>query len=792
LYYALHAFPHFYFLLPMLRSYALLLALLAFPLLTRAQPGTAFGFEYRPAAKVVHGTDTLANAWAGGLNTPQFSSIDLNGDGQQDLFAFDRESSRRYTFLNVAAPGTPAGRRWQYAPQYESLFPAELENWVLLRDYDCDGRTDIFCSQGNSGAVRVFRNVAASGPPSFQLVTMSVRFTGNFPGTSNLLTGGYNTPAIQDVNGDGKLDILTYDFYSSSLIELYLNTSPGTCGDALTFSLVTDNWGGIQSCGSCADYRFNNQSCFTARPLHTGGHSLLLLDLDGDGDQDILDGRDNCPELTRLLNQGTALAPVVTQAGVSSAFPSAATPVRVPVFPAAFSFDANFDGTPDLVVAPGMLGNRADQVSLRNPVQLFDNTATTGTPAFAYRASGFLTNTMLDVSEGAAPAFGDLSGDGLPDMLIGNYADRSGTAYRATMAYYRNVGTRARPVFQLVSNDYLGLSAKNLLGFKPVLVDLNRDGALDLAYSAFDRGANLVYFILNTAAAGQPAVFNPAAVNYFKPQGPATVGAPTTYQPTTGIMPYSEGDMPCFTDVDNDGFVDLLIGTNEIREPGMALRYFRNKGVGPLDSAFVLVDNDFGHIREASGIRPYNLSPTVADFDGDGLPDLVTADITGLLRFFPNYRAQSGIFSERTTLLYNSQRGQYEASALGHTLEARFGLAAADLNGDAAPELFVGMQAGGVLSFATRNRVLTATTPAERARALALSIYPNPATATATAETATPTRLTVLDLAGRIVLPASSSQVRHQLSLSGLAPGVYLVRAETAAGAVGVQRLLVR
>ena len=34
---------------------------------------------------------------------------------------------------------------------------------------------------------------------------------------------------------------------------------------------------------------------------------------------------------------------------------------------------------------------------------------------------------MIDVSEGAAPTFGDLDGDGLPDMLIGNHADRVGT-----------------------------------------------------------------------------------------------------------------------------------------------------------------------------------------------------------------------------------------------------------------------------------------------------------------------------------------------------------------------------
>ena len=766
----------------MLRSYTyiLVLALLACSLTARAQAGGQFGFEYQPVAKVVHGTDTLRNAWAGGLNTPQFSTIDLNSDGQPDLFAFDHESSRCQTFLSVAAPGTPAGRRWQYAPQYESLFPADLEGWALLRDYDCDNRPDLFTYSGNGG-IRIFRNVAAGGQPSFQLAANEIRFSGNFAGTANLVVGGYNLPAIQDVNGDGKLDIMTYDFAGSSFIEQYINTSPGTCGSALAFTLTTDNWGGIQACGGCSEYQFNGQPCFVARrPTHTGGHSLLLVDLDGDGDQDLLDGRDNCPELTRLLNTGTTTAPVVAQAGISSQFPSAATPVRVPVFPAGYSFDANFDGRPDLVVAPNMVSNLADLVSMKNNVQLFEN-GPSGPPTFTYRPAGFLQSEMIDVSEGAAPTFGDIDGDGLPDMLIGNHADRVSNVYRASLSYYRNAGTRTRPVFQLVSSDYLGLAALGMQGLKPALVDLNRDGALDLAYASFAQGVNLIYFVLNTAAAGQPAVFSIANRVSFKPAGPAT----------TGVLPYAKGDMPCFTDVDGDGYVDLLIGTNEVREPGMALRYFRNRGRGRLDSAFVLVNNDFGRIREATGARPINLSATVADFDGDGLADLVTADATGLLRLFSNYRAQSNIFSERTDVVYNPANGQFELARLGQGTPVHFGLAAADLNGDGAPELLVGTQAGGIISFGTRNRVVTATRT-EAARALALSVFPNPALATATVETATPTRFTLLDLTGRVVQSGTASLRRHSLNLEGLAAGVYLVRVVGTDGATAVQRLAVQ
>jgi hypothetical protein len=299
--------------------------------------------------------------------------------------------------------------------------------------------------------------------------------------------------------------------------------------------------------------------------------------------------------------------------------------------------------------------------------------------------------------------------------------------------------------------------------------------------------------VLNTAAAGAPVAFNTANANYFKGSGPATTTRPTTYPPNMGILPYTRNDIPCFTDVDNDGYIDLLMGTNELREPGMSLRYFRNRGRGPLDSAFVLVDNDYGHIRNAAGARPDNLSATVADFDGDGAPDLITAESSGQLRLYSNYRAQNtSLFVERTDLLYNSISAAYEPTRLGLDVYAHYGLANVDLNGDGAPELFVGTEAGGVLSFGPRNRGTVTAAQNAAAKALALSIYPNPATATATVETAAATRVTLLDLTGRVVQAADVAQRRHALNLSGLAAGVYLVRAEGPDGAAATQRLLVR
>ena len=762
-----------------------------------AAQSATFGLAFGSVAKVVQGADTLAQAWVGGLNTPQFSTIDLNGDGQLDLFAFDRESARCYTFLNVAAT-TGGGRRYTYAPDYASLFPSDLAYWALLRDFDCDGRPDLF-TYATGGDIRVFRNVAdASGRPSFVLANNQLSFPVGNGYTSNLNIGVYNLPAILDVNGDGKLDIATYDFVNATLMELYLNASPGACGGVSTFNRASTYWGQLQACYDCGSYQLlGAAACSTYRIDHSLGHNVLLLDLDGDGKLDMLDGRDNCPILMRLLNSGTTSADAVfAPAGVSSAFPSAAAPVNLPVFPAPYQLDADFDGVPDLLMAPNMVDNSADRVSLRQCVQLYHNAAASAAavPSYTLTNSTFLQGDMLDVSEGAMAAFGDLDGDGLPDMLIGNQGDQVNGYYRASLYYYRNVGSAHRPVYRLVTDDYLGLGAAATAAstrtesLRPALVDLNRDGALDLVYSAYDGTTNRLYYILNTAGSGQAASFAASRASYFKPQGAAG----------TGVLPARQNDTPCFVDVDRDGYVDMLLGTNDVAESGYSLRYFRNQGVaaqGNLDNAFVLADNDYGQLRTVNvnnpGNRPVNMAPTVADLDGDGQLDLLTVDGSGTVALYSNFRGQSGAFLGRTDLFYNALTSQYTTSPLGQGYLLHMAVTAADLNQDGVPEVYVGTESGGLVSYLPRNRAVLATR-AEAAAALGFSLYPNPAAQLTTAETAQPTRLTLFDLAGRRVLADATLARTHALDLRGLAPGLYLVQATAADGTAASQRLAVQ
>jgi len=84
-------------------------------------------------------------AWAGGLNYSQISEIDLNGDGLKDLFFLDRSQfsgQKPVILMRTAATGIGA---YRVTRDYDHIAPFnELHDWCLLRDYNCDGKEDIF------------------------------------------------------------------------------------------------------------------------------------------------------------------------------------------------------------------------------------------------------------------------------------------------------------------------------------------------------------------------------------------------------------------------------------------------------------------------------------------------------------------------------------------------------------------------------------------------------------------------------------------------------------------------
>ncbi|HSI90388.1 MAG TPA: VCBS repeat-containing protein, partial [Adhaeribacter sp.] len=140
-------------------------------------------------------------AWAGGLQAAQLSPIDLNFDGTPDLLAFDRFDNSVLPFLNS---GQASDTAYTFAPEYAAFFPKDLQEWVLLYDYNCDGLADIFTA-GRFDQVRVYKNTSAGGQLSFQLAKNPLRAT-NGP----ISIPSSDIPAFADVDNDGDLDLVAF------------------------------------------------------------------------------------------------------------------------------------------------------------------------------------------------------------------------------------------------------------------------------------------------------------------------------------------------------------------------------------------------------------------------------------------------------------------------------------------------------------------------------------------------------------------------------------------------------
>ena len=164
-----------------------------------------FGFERQLDIVVVKDEIALKYPWAGGMDYCQFSNIDLDFDGDEDLFIFDRTCNEVLTFIQEGGIGES---NYRYAPEYESEFPSDLHDWVLLVDYNCDGVKDIFTYSLGGG--RVFLNTGNITDGHIFELQVELMKTYIYGGYSYMFLSSQDVPAIVDIDHDGDLDILGF------------------------------------------------------------------------------------------------------------------------------------------------------------------------------------------------------------------------------------------------------------------------------------------------------------------------------------------------------------------------------------------------------------------------------------------------------------------------------------------------------------------------------------------------------------------------------------------------------
>jgi hypothetical protein len=639
----------------------------------------------------------LVNPWAGGLNASQFLKMHLNNDAEEDLVVYDRTNSKVTTFVAAADPVNAGKKIYVHAPYYETLFPP-ADNWIILADYDGDGLKDLFTS--TSLGITVYRQVRSGQAWSWKLVK-DVLYTKGFSGNINLQVSGTDIPGITDIDDDGDLDLLTYDF-SGTYIELHQNLSMEKYGvpDSLgtnqspVFQRNGDCWGNFQK-GNNEDFVFGTDCGVVVNPggrvMHAG-NSIVLQDLNGDGKKDLLVGHVSNEHISMLTNSATGI--IANYVNFTNTYP-AAEPVSLHIFPAAFLEDVDFDGVKDLLIAPSVPSNDLNQTDFKASGWFYHNAGTTFKPDFKLVQRNFLQDQMLDVGENSAPAFFDIDADGDLDMLIGTGGTPGSNGFRGGLWLLRNEGSAAEPKFALESENYLNvLSALSLYNIKPQWADFNGDGVMDLGIAGTAANSlKMEYrYIPNKAAAGAPAQLNVA-------------DAVVITMPAESLT----GDSPYFYDADGDGDLDLLVGKGQGN-----IFYYTNTGTSKQFS-FKLETDAFAGV----GVNFAGRSPqlAVADFDLDGFPDLATADHTGNIRIF--HGAEWGKWTKREDQLIEIS-GKGAAVKFGNYLA----LAAGDLNGDKKPDLAVGNNAGGIRMLTNVLPVtITGTEPPQQND---MKVFPNP------------------------------------------------------------------
>jgi hypothetical protein len=564
---------------------------------------------------------------------PSFVAVgDFNGDGKLDL-AVTNKTSNSVSILLGNGDGTFRPQAF-YASQMEPVF-------VAVGDFNGDGKADLAVSNGGSNSVSILQG---NGDGTFRQaksyateVGPAAVSVGDFNGdgkadlavvnwgsnTVSILLGNGdgsfrpqtafgagrapNAVAVADLNGDGKLDLAvtsapTQLSSGSSVVTILLGKGDGTFQPSVNyapggFAVAIADFNGdgkpdLAVAAFAMTILLGRGNGIFERPVSYSvssfPNSVAAGDFDGDGKPDLAIPNYFSNDVSILLNKGNgAFQPRVN-------YPVLVHPVAAAVG------DFNGDGRPDLAV---VYNNESNAVSI-----LLGNGNGTFRPMVNYTVGGGPGGG----GGGQTVAVSDFNGDGKLDLAVVNWGG-------SISILLGNGDGTFQPQSQYTAGEYPGSLA---------VADVNGDGKSDLV--VYNSTLSNPYFSVlpghGDGTFGAPILspVNPdgaffIGVTDFNGDGVPDLAAGTSIYLGQGDGTFiqgsylSSGRVSAIGDFDGDGNQDVALAGGE----GVSIFLGNGKGTFAVPMSFLTANTNFLS-------APTFL--TVADFNGDGKPDLAVAN----------------------------------------------------------------------------------------------------------------------------------------------------------------------